>query len=249
MNDGSPDPAAVLGAYLDDMLRPATGDTALRPRAPRSAPVLLPETLLAPDEIEPAAGEVLPAAADPRDAARPAARERNAGDGAEQGADSAGGDDAPAAPADYRFPLQCLLFRIGPHLLAMPLTRLGSVHKRGRSPTRLPGSPAWLLGMLDLRGVRTRVADSLHLLTDGAQTDAEFEHLLVLDDGRWAITCGQVEQVVELQRDDVKWGPRNLRLGTIRRSLAGLLDPGAIVERLESDRRPLADDENSGRRG
>ena len=63
------------------------------------------------------------------------------------------------------------------------------------------------------------------------------EELLVLGDGRWAITCDRREQVVELEYDDLQWragGAAALLLGTIRSSLASLLNPPGISASLEA---------------
>ncbi len=64
-----------------------------------------------------------------------------------------------------------------------------------------------------------------------SEAEAKPEHLLVLGEGGWAITCDHLEQVVSLEYDDVQWKSGDddqLMLGTIRDSLSTLLNPPGI---------------------
>ncbi len=129
------------------------------------------------------------------------------------------------------------MFRVGGHLLSVPLIQLSSVVNWSDTLTRLPQSPEWLLGLIKVRETKLRVVDSGQLLDIGAASAQSPEHLLVLGDSGWAITCDHLEQVVSLEADDIQWkrgGDRALLLGTIRDSLSTLINPPGIAAELDS---------------
>ena len=222
-------PREALGDYLDEMLHQATSE-------PRPAPplerVLLPAQLLpleTVDEAEAAAAEVDAEPAPPVESGDPPA--------------PAAASEADVNP-DLDFPLQCLMFRVGEHRLAVPLLQLGSVVPWSESITRLPQSPAWLLGLIQVRESKLRVVDSGSLLQIAAVPQRPPEHLLVLGDSSWAMTCDRLEQVVNLDADDIQWKTgtgRAMRLGTIRESLATLISPPGIAADLDDRGRVAAD--------
>ncbi len=207
-----PDSRQALADYLDEMLHQATSS---------------------------AAGEA------------PLAREKPRPAFADAEKSAAASGRAPEVPAELaaspdpglEFPLQCLMFRVGGHLLSVPLIRLHSVVDWSDAITRLPESPRWLLGLRQHRDCKLRIVDSRQLLEIDADTPAEPAHLLVLEESDWAITCDRLEQVVNLDRDDVQWkaqGSKPMVMGTIRESLATLLNPPGIRRELDSRAAPAA---------
>jgi purine-binding chemotaxis protein CheW len=133
----------------------------------------------------------------------------------------------------YSFPVQCLMFRVDRHQLCIPLIDMGCVSPLdpGRL-TRLPDTPAWLLGVLPHRERNLRIVDSAVLLgIERRQPLPERLHFLVFADADFAITCDDLGEVVYLQDDDIRWlapGSDSLSMGTVRESLATLLSPGGI---------------------
>ena len=81
------------------------------------------------------------------------------------------------------------------------------------------------------------MVDSASLLNIQNATQSNNErHILVLADEGWGITCDQLGDVIQLQQEDVKWSGLNadsLLLGTIKQSLAMLLDPNNILKKLQ----------------
>ena len=242
-------PQDALRAYLDEMLHLAT---ALRPAdseaAPRRATGESPAAAVAgpaDDETGRALELVAPPLAPAPAPAIEAGREDHA---AATAAVAVEPEPEPAmrAPTEtaadrFRFPLQCLMFRVVGHLLAVPLVELAGVIPAPGRLTRLPRLPAEVLGLLKHRERTLRVVDSARLLGIAAPVEPKRGHLLLLAAGDWALTCDAPGEVVYLARDDVRWraaGADRLRYGTIRESLATLLDPDAICRRLE--RRPGA---------
>ena len=61
-------------------------------------------------------------------------------------------------------------------------------------------------------------------------------HILVFADEDWAITCDHLGEVIRLVEDEVQWSrsDHGLALGTIRESLAVLLDPQRLLKQLDS---------------
>lgn len=223
-----PDSRQALVDYLDDMLHQATVESASATVAEKSPPVLLPGEMLAREietpDPEPTRDEPAPDATAQDESAQP------------------GQGEAPAATRpplreQMDFPLQCLMFRVGGHLLSVPLIQLSGVINCNEAITRLPESPDWMLGLVKHRDANLRIVDSRKLLNIRSETGASPEHLLLLGDGGWAITCDQLEQVVNLDFADVQWKAEEtggLALGTIRESLSTLLNPPGIKNELDS---------------
>jgi len=221
-----PDSQRALADYLDDMLHQATSEAPGKPVVDKEKPSLLVEQML-----HNAAG----AAA--RDAQQTAVTPAPV-------ADTIPAPLKRAAPADIDYPMQCLMFHVAGHLLSIPLIQLSSVVDWNDSITRLPQSPDWLLGLIKYRQSNLRIVDSRHLLGICYQTAGNPRHLLVLAEGGWAITCDQLGQVVNLEHADVQWKPGNgdsMVLGTIRDSLATMLNPPGIVQELDSRTAPAGD--------
>ena len=205
-------PQQALGNYLNEMLHRATVTVAPPPAVKPDGRDLPTETAASGSVAKPEPT----AAVDTRSAADRAA--------------------ATAQP-EFEFPLQCLMFDVAGHRLSIPLIQLTSVVDWTDAITRLPESPPWMLGLIQHRGTSLRVVDSRQLLDIDAVADASPGHLLVLGDGSWAITCDQLQQVVNLAQDEVQWrqdSAQQLTLGTIRDSLATLLNPSGIAANLDA---------------
>ncbi len=140
---------------------------------------------------------------------------------------------------ELNFPVQCLMFKVKGHLLSIPLIRMGSVVPFGNRLTQLPYSPNYFKGLLKHRDSNVRVADTAALLMGIVQgkdnDDFNPSHLLVFKDNDWAISCDELLDVVTLNEDDIKWhtGEKDrLSLGTIKKTLALVLNPEAIRKKL-----------------
>ena len=139
----------------------------------------------------------------------------------------------------FVYPIQCLMFKVKGHLLATPLIKMGSVVPFGGHLTQLPYSPGYFKGLLKHRDKTVRVADTASLLLNEKQSSGDTEefspsHLLVFENDDWAISCDELLDVVTLSEDDIKWhsDEKRLSLGTIKTTLALILNPEAISKRL-----------------
>lgn len=150
---------------------------------------------------------------------------------------SAEPDRVASRQQDYTFPLQCLMFNVGNNLLSIPLIDLGSVLPWTDKLTRLPDAPEWYLGILQHRDAKFRVVDSARILQiKSTHERVANRHLLVFGDADWVLSCDRLGEVLKLQPEDVQWSAQstgNLALGTIRDSLAILLDPQKVKNHLE----------------
>ncbi len=135
------------------------------------------------------------------------------------------------------FPLQCLMFKVGDNSLSIPLTELTGIVKWSDNMTRLPQEPDWVLGILNYRDHNVRVVDSASILQIKVKEPVTANHILMLGEDGWGITCDQLEQVVKLEYDDIQWHQKSSSkrvFGTIRQSLASLLNPQGIVKNLQT---------------
>ena len=133
------------------------------------------------------------------------------------------------------FPLQCLMFRVKGNLLSAPLIRMKSVIPWSDHLTILPQSPGWMLGLLKYHNHNVRVVDSSQVLGINSTPESVPSHILILGSEDWAITCDKLEDVITLEYSDIQWNQRcgdAMIFGTIRNSLASLLNPDGIVESL-----------------
>lgn len=230
-------PRQALGDYLNDMLHQATSELAEKPIIKNRQRLLLPGELLqaATESAAQAETEQVASQQTGRSSAATDDKPRVAVDDSDVAQELTAADEPPQVRAALEFPMQCLMFRVGGHLLSIPLIQLSSVVNWNQAITRLPESPDWLLGLVKHRDLNLRIVDSRLLLNIKHEGNQQPEHLLVLDDGGWAITCDHLEQVVNLDYEEIQWRPADagqLVLGTIRKSLSTLLNPPGITRLL-----------------
>ncbi|HHJ16469.1 MAG TPA: chemotaxis protein CheW [Gammaproteobacteria bacterium] len=157
----------------------------------------------------------------------------------------------PATPAADGVPewaatrFQALLFEVAGLTLAVPLVKLKGVVPNEGGLTPMPGHSPLFLGLLTYQGMQSRVVDTARFILPqdhAAQLgDAEAERsaqLVMIDEGRWALACNSIGEVIELERDDVKWrsanGKRPWLAGTVIEKMCALLDVDALAGELES---------------
>jgi purine-binding chemotaxis protein CheW len=134
-----------------------------------------------------------------------------------------------------QFPIQCLMFRVAGNLLSLPLIQMSGVVCWTDELTRLPQSPDWMLGLVKHRDQNLGILDSSSVLGIPAITGQSPGHVLVLAGYDWALSCDALENVVKLEYDDIQWHQNTentVSVGTIRTSLAYLLNPSGIVNSL-----------------
>src|SRR5690606_1617510 len=103
----------------------------------------------------------------------------------------------------------CLLFRVGPYRLALPLLGISSVHNMDEDVHELPGMVDWILGVVQLSRERLCLVDLIRLFGGGTARDNQpavtesVQRLIVLYGSRWALASHEILEVRQLKRADV----------------------------------------------
>lgn len=144
--------------------------------------------------------------------------------------------------AQTRF--QALLFQVLGLTLAVPLIKLKGVAPHSGDITPMPGHSPLFIGLMPYQGLQSRVVDTARLVLPSARVaglDADVSarsgHLVMIDDGRWALAASAIGEVIELRAADVKWrssaGKRPWLAGTVIEKMCALLDTDALARLLE----------------
>lgn len=156
-------------------------------------------------------------------------------------------------PAWARLGFQCLLIHVGALRLAVPLVKLTRILPWGAHITATPGSPDGFVGLMDHEGMRTGVIDTARLVFPrDRRTQATFTvnespsgHILLVEGGRWGLTCDRLGEVIDLKPEDVHWRSarttRRWLAGTVIGQLCALLDVEALAQRMSESLTGLAD--------
>jgi len=196
----------ALGAYLDALLTDTAVPVELQPAAPQ--PKSEVQVAAEPQVAEP---EPLPAA------------------------------DGVPEWAETRF--QALLFEVEGLTLAVPLAKLKGVVPNEQGLTEMPGHSALFLGITPYQGVQSKVVDTARFVLPADRvnqldddTSERSGHLVVIDEGRWALACSKIGDVIELEPAQVKWrtaaGKRRWLAGTVIDQMCALLDIDELTQQL-----------------
>ncbi len=226
---------SAVAEFLDVLLQEATEPPPAKPTLSEPARVLLmPDLELSPQALEIPAEKPqkkIPADTRPAEIVKQTTSRPQPQDSQPESV------EPKSRSQDYAYPLQCLMFKVGQQSLSIPLIDLGSVQPFSERLTCLPDTPDWFLGIFQYRDGQVKVADSARVL-DINETggDSTPRHLLIFGDNEWAISCDKLGEVRQLQHEDIQWSLQSsqLALGTIRDSLAVLLDPEKILKRLQA---------------
>jgi len=143
--------------------------------------------------------------------------------------------------AQTRF--QALLFEVGGLTLAVPLVKLKGVVSNEHGLTEMPGHSSLFLGVTPYQGMQSKVVDTARFVLPKdrvAQLDEDISeraaHLVVIDEGRWALACSKIGDVIELDSEQVKWrtaaSKRLWLAGTVINQMCALLDIDELTQQL-----------------
>jgi chemotaxis signal transduction protein len=140
-------------------------------------------------------------------------------------------EPAGGAPAWARQPFQVVVFAVGDARFAMPLLRMASVARPPARLGRLPGQPAWVLGVARIRGRNVTVVDLGGLVGITAHC-RQARYLLVVGNGTAAVACDRIDDVETVRPDAVRWparpAPGQWLAGMLLYRLCALVDPVAL---------------------
>ena len=137
-------------------------------------------------------------------------------------------------------PFQALLFKIGGLSLAVPLIKLYGVIPWTDKITKVPNRTDWYLGLLHHRDQNVRVIDTHNMVMNKpAEQTPKYKHILLVDHGRWGLTCEHLGEVINLEPEQVKWrtakGKRPWLAGTVLEHLCALIDADAFARMLDKE--------------
>lgn len=138
---------------------------------------------------------------------------------------------------------RCLLFVAGGRLFGCDLSRVREIVPIRRA-TRLPGAPAFVLGLINLRGMVVTVMDLVRRF-GGGEADPQEGSIIIVDFGTRAVGIavdamkdvqGVVARAVETGNSAGPGVPANVISGVAESSegLVTLLDVGAILQQVMS---------------
>lgn len=136
---------------------------------------------------------------------------------------------------EIEYPLQCLMFKVKKHLLAIPLIQMGGVVNWDSKLTQLPHTSKYFKGVLKYRDKNVSVVDTAKLFD--IKNEALPSHLLVFKNEEWALTCDQLLNVIRVDEGDIKLHSglaSKFIMGTIKSSLAQIIQPNKVTEYLEN---------------
>ena len=158
----------------------------------------------------------------------------------------------PAAAADPRpawaeETFQALLFKAGGLRLAVPLAELHGIVEWHDDITPMPGHADFYLGLLQHQDKTVPVIDTARFVlpTDKVallppDSAERITRIVLIDDSRWGLACDEVERVVNLEPDQVRWRSaqtsRRWLAGTVVEHMCALLDSAAFAELLARGR-------------
>jgi purine-binding chemotaxis protein CheW len=143
--------------------------------------------------------------------------------------------------AESRF--QALLFEVAGLTLAVPLVKLKGVVSTAADVTPMPGHSPMFLGVVSYQGLQSKVVDTARFVLPveraASLADAPGDrcrHLVMIDEGRWALACSRIGDVVDLEPTDIKWrsasGTRLWLAGTVIARMCALLDIDQLTHEL-----------------
>ncbi|MDR9436644.1 MAG: chemotaxis protein CheW [Thiohalophilus sp.] len=157
----------------------------------------------------------------------------------------AAGEDLPPW-ADL---FQAMLFRVAGLTLAVPLEELGGVIEFDPDQlTEMPGHADFYLGLVTHLGKSVPVVDTARLVFPpeklqqlaGDDPLKRARRVVLIDEGRWGLACDEVDEVITLRRDEVRWRSDRTRrrwlLGTVIQHMCALVDTGAFATKLTEGR-------------
>lgn len=224
----------ALDLFLQSLLREPAPEADPEP-AP--APAEPPVEVKAPPVVEAPVSEPAPSVVDTPVAASPVSLDTPP--------PRTGGEDLP--PWAELF--QAMLFRVAGLTLAVPLEELGGVVEFDADQlTEMPGHAEFFLGLMPHQGKSVPVVDTARLVFPpeklqqlaGDDPLKRVRRVVLIDEARWGLACDDVDEVITLRKDEVRWRSDRTRrrwlLGTVIQHMCALVDTAAFARKLADGR-------------
>lgn len=130
---------------------------------------------------------------------------------------------------------QTLIFNVNEVPIALRLLDLQSIERWDGKCTHLPGTPDWFIGLINYRGRKVCIVDTLQLimpekrqLFDDESRLKDYKYILYVYDGRWGIVCNSINEIFNVKPGDVKWRINMINRpcfwGTIKETMVAIMD-------------------------
>jgi purine-binding chemotaxis protein CheW len=143
-------------------------------------------------------------------------------------------------------PFQAMLFKVAGLSLAVPLVELnGVVEWNEDNVTEMPGHAAFYMGLMTHLDKSIPVIDTARLVLPaeklhqlaGDEPRERVTRVVLIDDHRWGLACDEVNEVVTLQPDQVRWRTSRTKrawlAGTVVDHMCALIDGPAFSAMLK----------------
>jgi purine-binding chemotaxis protein CheW len=135
-------------------------------------------------------------------------------------------------------PFQTLLFDVAGIRLALPLIKLGGIHRIAEEITPLFGKPEWFKGLIPGQEGNINVIDTAKWVMPDKyellnEVDLDYKFIILLADTNWGLACNVVQNAIQLEPDNVRWrlsaGKRPWLAGMLIEEMCALLDVDTLV--------------------
>lgn len=133
---------------------------------------------------------------------------------------------------------QTLLFDVAGLKLALPLVKLGGIHRIDQDITPLFGKPDWFLGLTPGLEGNINVIDTARWVmpdryNELSEKETDYKFIILLGDSNWGLACNDVQNAIHLEPDNVRWrvasGKRPWLAGVLIEEMCALLDVETLV--------------------
>ena len=141
-------------------------------------------------------------------------------------------------------PFQTLLFKSSGLTLAVPLVKLGGIHRMDQEVTSLFGKPDWFMGLMPSHNGNINVIDTSRWVMPEKYAEAKtqglnYEFIILLDESQWGLACSHVQNAITISPDQVKWrqpdSKRPWLAGMLVDEMCALLDVDTLIQMLNDN--------------
>ena len=142
-------------------------------------------------------------------------------------------------------PFQAMLFKVAGLSLAVPLVELNGVVEWKDDVTEMPGHANFYMGLMQHLDKSIPVIDTARLVLPeeklgqlaGDDPRARVKRVVLIDEHRWGLACDEVNEVITLQPDQVRWRTSRTKrawlAGTVVDHMCALIDGPAFSAMLK----------------
>ena len=123
-------------------------------------------------------------------------------------------NDKSQIPAWAQETFECLLVKLAGMNVIVPALSVAFIERVNKSVTRIPFDNDAFKGILTLRGKSVAIIDLFNLISENTlhaneqdmRVDKQhIDHVMVMEDGYYALACDDVKQMLTLNKDEVRW--------------------------------------------